>query len=137
MFTLFALLHDPGHTLSNDSLMHDLRHHFAFIKEYDLYTETLTFPAVTIVVLEKEGWRVRFSIRPDEDMTLDTGILYKLLHKKAALPENFRAYNTELAIGFDSDPEQRFTDDVILIGEFIRDNYEGVVIYDQYNVDVW
>ena len=28
-------------------------------------------------------------------------------------------------------------DDVIEIGEFVRGNYPGVVIYDQYNKDLW
>lgn len=137
MFTLFALLHDPERTLNNDSLMHDLRHKFAFIRDYTLREEKLDFPDTTIVVLEKALWRVKFSIRPDDDMTLDTTILHKLLRKKATLPENFLQYNVEIAIGFGNDPEQTFTDDIICIGEFIRDNYPGVVIYDQYNVDVW
>ena len=53
------------------------------------------------------------------------------------MPENFLSYNKELAIGFGDDPDRRFTDEIINIGEFVRENYPGVVIYDQYNQDVW
>lgn len=43
----------------------------------------------------------------------------------------------EIAIGFGDDPDKLYTNDIIHIGEFIRENYAGVVIYDQYDEDVW
>ncbi|WP_143326763.1 hypothetical protein [Vandammella animalimorsus] len=137
MFNLFALLYDPTGSVDNDSLMDDLKQRFPWIKEYRVFTETLQFPAITRVILEKDGWRVRFNIREQEDMTLSLSRLQKILKKKTALPENFLSYNKELAIGFGDDPDRRFTDEIIHIGEFVRENYPGVVIYDQYNEDVW
>lgn len=137
MFTLFALLHDPSNSVDNDSLIRDLRQKFPWIKEYTVSTETLEFPAVTLVVMEKENWKVEFEIREQEDMTLSLTELQKILKKKTTLPENFLSYNKELAIGFGDDPDRRFTDEIINIGEFVRENYPGVVIFDQYNKDVW
>ncbi|MDO5289675.1 MAG: hypothetical protein Q4F13_08595 [Pseudomonadota bacterium] len=137
MFTLFALLHDPSNSIDNESLIRDLSQKFPWIKEYTVSTETLEFPAITRVILEREGWRVRFNIREQEDMTLSLSELQKILKKKTTLPENFLSYNKELAIGFGDDPDRRFTDEVINIGEFVRENYPGVVIFDQYNKDVW
>ncbi|WP_347484784.1 hypothetical protein ABFV80_002589 [Vandammella animalimorsus] len=137
MFNLFALLYDPSGRIDNDSLMHDLRQKFSWIGQYAVCTEQLDFPDVTLVVLEKEGWRVEFEIREQDSMTLSLGALQKILKKKAALPGNFLACNKELAIGFGDDPDRRFTDEIIQIGEFVRENYPGVVIYDQYNEDVW
>ncbi|MDO4723276.1 MAG: hypothetical protein Q4A97_00770 [Comamonadaceae bacterium] len=137
MFNLFALLHDPSGRIDNDSLMRELRQKFPWIGEYVVATEQLSFPDVTLVVLEKEGWRVEFEIREQDSMTLSLSALQKILQKKAALPENFLSYNKELAIGFGDDPDRRFTDEIIHIGEFVRENYPGVVIYDQYNEDVW
>ena len=95
-------------------------------------------PRTTIVILEKDGWEVRFFIRPGEDMTLNLPALKKEMGKNAAkLPADFLDYRTEIAFGFDDDPDQLFTDDVIEVGEFVRGNYPGVVIYDQYNKDLW
>ncbi|PAT42611.1 hypothetical protein CK621_07985 [Vandammella animalimorsus] len=137
MFNLFALLYDPSDCIDNDSLMHDLEQKLLWIGQYAVCTEQLDFPDVTLVVLEKEGWRVEFEIREQDSMTLSLGALQKILKKKTALPENFLSYNKELAIGFGDDPDRRFTDEIIQIGEFVRENYPGVVIYDQYNEDVW
>ncbi|MDO5289677.1 MAG: hypothetical protein Q4F13_08605 [Pseudomonadota bacterium] len=91
----------------------------------------------TLVVMEKENWKIEFEIREQEDMTISLTELQKILKKKTTLPENFLSYNKELAIGFGDDPDRRFTDEIINIGEFVRESYPGVVIYDQYNEDVW
>ena len=40
-------------------------------------------------------------------------------------------------IGFGDDPERLHSDDIIHLGEFVREAYPGVVIFDQYNVDLW
>lgn len=137
MFNLFALVKDDDNRITPDSLIHDLQEKFAWAHEYQIEKEDLQFPQTTVVNLNKPDWHVRISIRPDEDMTLDTGELHKILHKKTTLPDDFLTYNTEIAIGFADDPEERYTDDIINLGEFIRDNYPGVVIFDQYNLDVW
>ncbi len=138
MFTLFALVQDDTGAITNESLMRDLNQKFHAISEYRLTTQDLHLPKTTIVVMEKSGWRVRFSIRPGEDMTLSVTRLRKALGKNASkLPTNFLDYNCEIAIGFGDDPEQQHADDVIEIGEFVRENYSGVVIYDQYNIDLW
>ncbi len=108
------------------------------MKDYQLSTKALEFPKATVVDLSKEGWRVRFSIRPNEDMTLSVSEVKKAMGKNASkLPANFLDYNCEIAIGLGNDPEKLHTGDIIEIAEFVRENYPGVVIYDQYNQDSW
>ena len=71
-------------------------------------------------------------------MVLSPTELKKALGKNAnKLPSNFLDFNCEIAIGFADDPEKLHTNDIIDIGEFVRENYPGVVIYDQYNKDLW
>ena len=138
MFTLFALVQDPTDAITNDALINDLNTKFHWVKDYQLSLKALEFPKTTVVDMSKEGWRVRFSIRPNEDMTLSVSEVKKVLGKNAKkLPANFLDYNCEIAIGFGDDPDKLYTDDIIEIGEFIRANYPGVVIYDQYNKDLW
>ena len=136
-FNLFAIVKDHAGEIDNASLMRDLKKDGRFEK-FRLFTEDLHLPKTTIVVMEKDGWRVSFDIRPGEHMTLHLPGLKKAMGKNAAkLPADFLAYRTEIAFGFADDPDQLFTDDVIEIGEFVRGNYPGVVIYDQYNKDLW
>ena len=137
MFNLFALAKDDAGSITNESLMRDLQNDPGF-KQFRIFTEDLQLPRTTIVVMEKDGWRVRFFIRPGADMTLSVTEVKKVMGKNAAkLPANFLDYNTEIAIVFGDDPGKRFTNDIIEIGEFVRGNYPGVVIFDQYNKDVW
>ena len=49
----------------------------------------------------------------------------------------FLAYNKEIAVGFDDDPQRRFTDDVIGVAECLRDIFPDAVLFDQYNGEVW
>ena len=70
-------------------------------------------------------------------MTLDLTELQKILGQKTKLPADFLSYNKEIAIGFGDDPEKKYTNEIIFVGEFVRENYPGVVIFDQYNQDVW
>ena len=136
-FNLFAIAKDPAGDIDNASLMRDLRKDARF-QQFRLFTEDLHLPKTTIVVMEKDGWRVSFDIRPGEHMTLHLPGLKKAMGKNAAkLPADFLDYKTEIAFGFDDDPDQLFTDDVIEVGEFVRGNYPGVVIYDQYNKGLW
>ena len=138
MFTLFALALDLSGTITPDALIDDLNTKFHGVKDYQLSTKALEFPKATVVDLSKEGWRVRFSIRPNDDMTLSVSEVKKAMGKNASkLPANFLDYNCEIAIGFGDDPDKLYTDDIIEIAEFIRENYPGVVIYDQYNKDLW
>ena len=138
MFTLFALALDLSGTITPDALIDDLNTKFHGVKDYQLSTKALEFPKATVVDLSKEGWRVRFSIRPNDDMTLSVSEVKKAIGKNASkLPANFLDYNCEIAIGFGDDPDKLYTDDIIEIAEFIRENYPGVVIYDQYNKDLW
>ena len=135
-FNLFAIVKDHAGEIDNASLMRDLKKDGRF-KKFRLFTEDLHLPKTTIVVMEQDGWRVRFFIRPGEDMTLDLPALKKAMGKNAVkLPADFLDYRTEIAFGFADDPDQLFTDDVIEVGEFVRANYPGV-IYDQYNKDLW
>ena len=135
--TLFALVDDAKGAITNESLMRDLQQ-FHGIDEYRVFTKELELPKATIVVLEKAGWRVRVSIRPGEDMSLSVSAVKKALGKNASkLPANFLGYNCEIAIGFGDDPDKLYTDDIIEIAEFFKDNYPGLVIYDQYNRDLW
>ena len=138
MFTLFALALDLSGTITPDALIDDLNTKFHGVKDYQLSTKALEFPKATVVDLSKEGWRVRFSIRPNDDMTLSVSEVKKAMGKNASkLPANFLDYNCEIAIGFGDDPDKLYTDDIIEIAEFIRENYPGVVIYDQYNKELW
>ena len=138
MFTLFALALDLTGTITPDALIDDLNTKFHGVKDYQLSTKALEFPKATVVDLSKEGWRVRFSIRPNDDMTLSVSEVKKAIGKNASkLPANFLDYNCEIAIGFGDDPDKRYTDDIIEIAEFIRENYPGIVIYDQYNKELW
>lgn len=137
MLTLFALLHDPAGAVSKETLIRDLKERFAWAGEYTISTQTLTFPRVTRVVLEKSGWRVTFNIRDKAGMTLSLPELQQMLGKKGALPPDFLAYDKEIAISFGDDPDKRFTNELIHIGEFVRENYPGVVLFDQYKQDFW
>ena len=53
------------------------------------------------------------------------------------LPPDFADYDTQIVLGFGDDPERLHTNDIIFLGEFVRETYPGVVIFDQYNVDLW
>ena len=37
----------------------------------------------------------------------------------------------------ENDADKLYANDIVFIGEFIRENYPGVVIYDPYNEDLW
>ena len=138
MFNLFALAKDDTGAINNESLIRDLKQKLRGVEAYHIYTKDLHMPKTTIVVMAREDWQVRFSIRPGEDMVLSPTELKKALGKNASkLPANFLDYNCEIAIGFADDPEKLYTEDIIEIGEFVRENYPGVVIYDQYNKDLW
>ena len=80
---------------------------------------------------------MRFEIREADEMSLDVAVLQKILQKKAALPVDFLAYNKEIAVGFDDDPQRRFTDDMIGVAEWLRDIFPDAVLFDQYNGEVW
>ena len=137
MFNLFALAKDDIGAINNTSLIRDLQN-FHGIQQFRVFEKPLHMPRTTIVVMEKAGWEVRIDIRPGEHMTLSLSALKKLMGKNASkLPANFLDYNCEIAIGFGDDPDQAFTDDIIEIGEFFRENYPGLVIFDQYNDDLW
>ena len=138
MFHLFALAKDDAGAIHNESLIRDLKQKLHGVEPYRIHTKDLQMPKTTIVVMAREDWQVRFSIRPGEDMVLSPTELKKALGKNASkLPANFLDYNCEIAIGFADDPEKLYTEDIIEIGEFVRENYPGVVIYDQYNKDLW
>ncbi|MBP7451401.1 MAG: hypothetical protein KA914_01265 [Ottowia sp.] len=137
MFTLFALVKDTTNAIDNEALIHDLKNELPGIEQYEIAKKELVFPKVTVVQLLNRGWRVRFQIRSEDSMTLSLEALQKILGKKTQLPPDFLSYNKEIAIGFGDDPDKLYTNDIIFIGEFIRENYPGVVIYDQYNEDVW
>lgn len=137
MFTLFALVKDTSGAIDNDALMRDLTQKFHLASEFQIGTETLFFPRVTEVVMTKADWSVSFQIRPEDSMTLDLTELQKILGQKTKLPADFLSYNKEIAIGFGDDPEKKYTNEIIFVGEFVRENYPGVVIFDQYNQDVW
>ncbi|MFV0476256.1 MAG: hypothetical protein ACK5ME_00275 [Parahaliea sp.] len=137
MFTLFALLTDTSSLVTNDSLIRDLKKDLPGVEEYGISKKELVFPKVTVVLLQKAGWRVRFQIRKGENMTLSLPELQRILGTKTQLPTDLLSYNTEITIGFGDDPEKKYTNDIIFIGEFVRENYPGVVIFDQYNEDVW
>lgn len=137
MFTLFALVHDPAGAADNDTLIRDLQRHLVGIEAYQVAKKDLALPRMTVVDLTKDGWRVRFSLRRGESMTLGLPQLRKILDAKTALPEDFDSYDLEIAIGFGDDPDQQHTNDILQFGEFVRENYPGVVIFDQYNQDIW
>ena len=137
MFTLFVFLRDDNHAVNNDLLACGLKQHFPWYSDFALSTETLIFPPVSLLVLERKGWRVRFEIREVDEMSLDVAVLQKILQKKTALPADFLAYNKEIAVGFDDDPQRRFTDDVIGVAECLRDIFPDAVLFDQYNGEVW
>jgi len=138
MFNLFALVKDDTGTISNESLIRDLKQKLRGVEAYHIYTKALHMPKTTIVVMEREGWEVRFFIRPGENMVLSPVDVKKAIGKNASkLPANFLDCNCEIAFGFDDDPDHIHTNDIIEIGEFVRENYPGVVIYDQYNKDLW
>ena len=137
MLTLFALVKDDADAITNDTLVRDLKHKLALAKEFEITTETLVFPRVTEVVMTKGNWSVRFEIRPESSMTLSVKELQKILGKKTQLPPDFQRYNKEIAVGFGDDPQKEHTNEIIFIGEFLRENYPRVVIFDQYNQDVW
>lgn len=137
MFTLFALLHDADGRIDHAALLRDFQQTFPFASEYTILSETQVFPATERVVLEKAGWRVRLTIRKQGSMSLSLPALQKILRPKAALPAHFLAYDTEIAIGFGDDPEDAHTNDILHIGEFVRENFSGVLIYDQYNQALW
>lgn len=81
MFTLLALLKDHAANFTNASLMHDLQA-LPGIQDFRVFTRDLQLSRTTIVVMEKQAWRVRFFIRPGEDMTLSTSEVKKALGKK-------------------------------------------------------
>lgn len=137
MFTLFALLPDASGGVTNDSLIRDVKKGLPGVEEFEISKKELVFPKVTVVLLQKLGWRVRLQIRKDEGMTLSLPELQRILGTKTQLPADFSSYNTEIAIGFGDDPEKQYTNDIIFVGEFVRENFPGVVIFDQYNEDVW
>ena len=138
MFNLFALAKDDTGAINNDSLIRDLKQKLPGVDAYHIFKEDLQLPKTTIVVMEREGWRVSFDIRPGEHMVISPAELKKDLGKNASkLPASFMDCNCEIAFGFGDDPDQIYTDDIIEIGEFVRENYPSVVIYDQYNKDLW
>ena len=138
MFNLFALVKDDTGAIHNESLIRDLKQKLRGVEAYHIYTKDLHMPKTTIVVMDREGWEVRFFIRPGESMVLSPVEVNKAIGKNASkLPANFLDYNCEIAFGFDDDPDETYTNDIIEIGEFVRENYPGVVIYDQYNKDLW
>ena len=130
MMTLFMLLRGDANAITNASLINDIKTKFHWASEFHIYEEQLVLPRTTVIQMDKPDWRIRISIRPDEDMTLDTGILAPLLSKEEPLPEGFLDYNIEIAVGFRDDPDTLYTDDTIMFGEFFRDTYPGIVIID-------
>lgn len=138
MFNLFALVKDPDGAITNDTLIHDLERGFPFLAEYAVSKKDLIMPRTTIVVLAKQDWTIRLSIRDQENMSVTPAHVLKYARKrKTVFPDHFESYDTEIAIGFSADPEQEYTDDIIYMGEFIRENYPGVFIWDQYNRTSW
>ena len=70
-------------------------------------------------------------------MTLDPTAVAEALPAGTVLPPDFADYDTQIVLGFGDDPERLHTNDIIFLGEFVREMYPGVVIFDQYNVDLW
>ena len=130
MMTLFMLLRGDANAITNASLINDIKTKYHWAPEFHIYEEQLVLPRTTVIQMDKPDWRVRISIRPDEDMTLDTGILAPLLSKEEPLPEGFLDYNIEIAVGFRDEPERQCVDDVIFMSEFFKENYPGIVIFD-------
>ena len=127
MFTLFALLKDPDEAVDNARLLRDIREQFAWARDYALSEEELVFPTFTNVVMRNGDWTVSFQIRRETDRSINLGPLRRAIGARK-LPPDFLAYDTEVAIGFADDPEREFTDDIINIGEFVREAYPGVVL---------
>lgn len=127
MFTLFALLKDPDEAVDNERLLRDIREQFAWARDYELSEEELVFPKFTNVVMRNGDWKVSFQIRRDTGRSINLGPLRRAIGVRK-LPPDFLEYDTEVAIGFADDPERVYTDDIINIGEFVREAYPGVVL---------
>ena len=137
MFNLFALWRDADDRLDVATLKEDFQTRFAFAGDYTIATRDLVFPRVTVLVLSRGDWEVEVWLRKGEDMTLEPTAVATALPPGAALPADFADYDTEIVLGFGDDPERLHSDDIIHLGEFVREAYPGVVIFDQYNVDLW
>lgn len=127
MFTLFALLRDPDEEIDNDRLMRDIREQFAWAREYEVFEHELVFPKFTDVVMRKDAWKASFQIRRDTGRSINLGPLRRAIGVRK-LPPDFLEYDTEIAIRFDDDPEREYTDEIINIGEFMRETYPGIVL---------
>ena len=53
------------------------------------------------------------------------------------LPEGFDDYDTELIMHFNDDDEREHTDDIIFLTEFIKEQFPGVVLYNDADRDVF
>ena len=137
MFNLFALWRDADDRLDMAALKDDFETRFAFAGDYTITTKDLVFPRVTIVVLTQGDWEVQVWLWKGEDMTLDPTAVAEALPAGTVLPPDFADYDAQIVLGFGDDPERLHTNDIIFLGEFVRETYPGVVIFDQYNVDLW
>ena len=138
MFSLFALLKDPA-TLTPESLAVLLQERFFDISSYTVTLEDLYWPRFTNVVLtHSDGWGMWFQIRQEDGRSIDPPTLGKYLRrKKVALPEGFDDYDTELIMHFNDDDERAHTDDIIFLTEFIKEQFPGVVLYNDADRDVF
>ena len=130
---LYMLLHDDVDTFTNAKLINDITTKFAWASEYTIWEEALHWPRITEICLDKDDWRIRIDIRSGEDMSCDPARLAAQLSKQGPLPDNFLDYNIEIAVGFRDEPERQCVDDVIFMSEFFKENYPGIVIFDNDN----
>lgn len=139
MFTLFGYLSDPENRLDEAAFVRDVRAEWGWSRDYDITIEQLVMPRMPeIVMAHADGWRIRVQIRKDTARSTNLPVLARALRrKKVDLPAGFEGHDTELALRFDDDPEREHTDDVIDFGEYVRRSYPGVVLYNQYDEDLW
>ena len=126
-FSLYALLDDDAPRISIDSLGEDLRVFFRNEEDFSLEFEKLPFSQNMTLALRWSDWLVRMSYEEGDDVKEDAIEIKKRATPPAGL--DVPQISRRIRVVFGNDDEQRYTNQVIFVIDFLK-AIGGVSIFD-------
>ncbi len=126
-FSLYALLGDDAPRMSVESLAEDLRTFFRNEKDFSLKSEELPFSSNKTLALRWNDWLVRVNYEEGDHVKADSMTIQKRATPPAGLDVSH--ISRRIRVVFGSDDEQRYTNQIIFVIDFLK-AIGGVSIFD-------
>ena len=125
-FALYGLLTSESPEFSNDSLSENLKE-YLHEESFSMQREKLPFAKVESLVLKWDNWLVRVTYEEGETVKADSLEIQE--RTKSFNLSDLSKIDRRIRMVFGNDDEQRYTNQIIYLMDFLRE-IKGIVIYD-------